>query len=201
MKIGVLPNPNIINGRFMTAIKDIKTDKPYFKARFVAQEHRDCEKSSLINDTTDVRLSSIFVVFGMLVCPTNSNNAYLRSSCDLLIDVCLKSNKEPWVARWPSTQATKTGSWTWSFWELQAWNAWIARQKYLKINQSVQDISFFFQKSEEKLFGSIVTYEDNALITSDFEFLEHTDRTLKKLDSKDCQLDNSRFLQIIHRTK
>lgn len=48
---------NVIRGRFVMYIKDTETDKPYFKARFVAQGHLDREKSTLIHNSTTVRQS------------------------------------------------------------------------------------------------------------------------------------------------
>lgn len=71
------------------SIKDAETEKPYFKARSVAKEHRDREKATFVKDSTTVCQSSIrfFLaldsVFRLLLCS---------------IDVNAYGDREGWVA-------------------------------------------------------------------------------------------------------
>ncbi len=55
----VLKGANVITGSFVVTINDVETEKPIFKARFVAHDKRDSEKNQLVNDSTTVRQSSV----------------------------------------------------------------------------------------------------------------------------------------------
>ncbi len=44
---------------FVLTIKDVETNTPKFKARFVAHGNRDAEKNRLVHDSTAARQSSV----------------------------------------------------------------------------------------------------------------------------------------------
>lgn len=99
VKEDVPQGSKIINSRLVMAIKDVKTDKPYFKAYFVAQGHRDRENSTLVHDTAVRQISirvllALAAVFGFRRRSIDVNNAYLQSASDLLRDVYLNPREE-----------------------------------------------------------------------------------------------------------
>lgn len=51
-------DPYIISGSFVIDIKDVETDQPMFKERFIANGNRYSEKNKLVHDHTTVRRRS-----------------------------------------------------------------------------------------------------------------------------------------------
>lgn len=92
-------NANVMNGRFVMDIKDVETNKPFYKARFVVQGHRDQYKENLVHNSTKVRHSSIRTIvaiaalFGFRICTQDVANTYIQSVSKLLRDVYLKPSK------------------------------------------------------------------------------------------------------------
>ena len=190
---------NIINGRFVMSIKDVETNKPYFKARFVAQGHRDKEKSMLVHNTTTVRQSSIRILlslaacFGFQIWTIDVNNAYLQSASKLMRDVYLKPGKEFEIPCGhllkllrPLYGLADSGDY---------WNETFAHhiKSDLKMQSTAQDISFFFYKARKKLKGLAGTYVDDALFAGDEDFIAHTDKTSENFDSKSREFGSTRF--------
>ena len=50
---------NILNGRFILAIKDTGTTDERYKARFVVQGHKDRDKALIVHKAVPVRMRSI----------------------------------------------------------------------------------------------------------------------------------------------
>lgn len=77
------PSSNLITGSFVITIKDVETDSPIFKARFVAHGNRDRDKDTLLHDSTTVRNSSVRMlivlaeVMGFNVWTEDVSQAYL----------------------------------------------------------------------------------------------------------------------------
>lgn len=100
IKEEVPPDANVLNGRFFITIKDIETNEPIHKARYVVQGHKDKEKNRLVHNSTTVRQSSTRVltalaaVFGLRVWSHGITQAYLQSASKLMRDVYLKPSKE-----------------------------------------------------------------------------------------------------------
>ena len=190
---------NIINGRFVMAIKDTETNKPYFKARFVAQGHRDKEKSVLVHNSKTVRQSSIRILlalaalFGFRIWSLDVNNAYLQSASQLLRDIYLKPGKE---FELPSGHLLKLLRPLYGLADSgNYWNETFANhiKNDLKMKPTALDISFFFKKANGKLKGLAGTYVDDTLFAGDTEFLDHTEETSRRFESKDRELDSTRF--------
>ena len=98
LKEDVPPGSNIISGSFVIAIRDVETDKPLFKARFVAHGHRDAEKHNLVHDSTNVHQSSVLlialaVIMGFDICTEDITQVYLQSASKLLREVYLIPKK------------------------------------------------------------------------------------------------------------
>ncbi len=86
---------NIASGSFVIAIKDLKTGKLIFKARFAAHRHRDAEEHYPIHDSTNVRQSSVRLLITLVaiiefhVLTEDIPLAYLQSAIKLLCEVYL----------------------------------------------------------------------------------------------------------------
>ena len=207
IKEEVPSDANVISGRFVMAIKDVETDRPYFKARFVAQGHKDRDKPSLLHNTTTVRQSSIRVllalaaIFGFRLWSIDVNNAYLQSASNLLRDVYLKPGKD---FELPSGHLLKLLRPLYGLADSgDYWNETFAQhiKQDLKMKATAQDMSFFFRKVGNKLKGLIGTYVDDTLFSGDPDFLQHTNKTLRKFDSKERKFDTTRFAGVYIESK
>ncbi len=50
---------NILGGRFVLTIKNKNTGEMYYKARYVVQCHNDREKNRLVNNSSNLKQSSV----------------------------------------------------------------------------------------------------------------------------------------------
>ena len=84
---------NVINARFVITIKDVETDEPFFKARFVAQGHLDREKSTLVHNSTTVRQSSIRVFLPLLLYSASAYGRFTSTThtCSRQVTCCATS--------------------------------------------------------------------------------------------------------------
>ena len=77
---------NILNIRFVLAIKDEGTTNERYKARFVAQCHRDRDKSYIIHSAVPVRIRSVRILLTIAlmmdweVLLEDTNQAYCQGS-------------------------------------------------------------------------------------------------------------------------
>ena len=91
---------NILNGRFVLAIKDEGTDREIWKARFIVQGHRDRFKKSLVHDISVARqyaikmLVGIASIFGFRLFSSDVIQSYIQSAEELSRDIFLNPPKE-----------------------------------------------------------------------------------------------------------
>lgn len=192
-------NSNVMNGRFVMAIKDIETDKPFYKARFVVQGHRDREKDNLVHNSTTVRHSSIrtmvamAALFGFRIWTQDVTNAYIQSASQLLREVYLRPSKE---FELESTHVLKLLRPLYGLADSgDYWNATYSDhiRKDLNMELSATDMSFFFKKVRGKICGLLGTYVDDTIFCGDKQFEDITSATSKRFESKEKEWDKFRF--------
>ena len=199
LKSEMSPNPNILGGRFVLAIKDAGTDKEKWKARFVVQGHRDKYKTSLVHDSPTARQHStriivgLAAIFGFRLFSTDVTQAYLQSSTDLLRDVYMKPTKEFHLNENQILKLLKplyglpdSGDY---------WGKTFTThlRDELGMELATGDGALFFKHLDDKLKGLCATYVDDTLQAGDRDFQKLTENTLRKFECGKREWDNTEF--------
>lgn len=195
LKEEVPEGSNVLSGRFVITIKNVETDEPIYKARFVVQGHKDMEKNRLVHNSTTMKQSStrtltaLAAVFGLRVWTHDITQAYLQSASKLMRDVYLTPGKEFELSADEVLKLLKplygladAGDY---------WNVTMAKHilEDLGMKRTTGDMSLFFKKIHGKLAGIIGTYVDDSLLAGTEEFLQHTDKTIRQFESKGREMD------------
>ena len=200
-------NSNILSGHFVITIKDVETDNPIYKARYVMHGQKEKEKSQLVHIATTLRQSSTRVIvslaaiMGFRIWSHDISQAYLQSAGTLLREVYLKPSKEFELS---SNQLLKLLKPLYGLADSgDYWNFTFADhiKKDLHMTNTAGDLSLFFKSAHGKLCGLMGTYVDDSLLAGNHQFVQHTNKTLQKFDSKDREFDNTRFAGVYINTQ
>ncbi len=190
LKEDVPPGPSIISGSFMIAIKKVETDKPIFKARFVAHGRRDAEKHNRVYDSTNVRQSSVQLlialaaIMGFDVWTEDISQVYRQSASMLLREVYFRPKKQ---LQAPAGYTLKLFR---PFYGLAEsgdyWDATIAehQRKKLDMRTVAIDMSLLFRWARIQLNGLLAFYVDDTLACRDYSFSQLTEEIRKRFEVK-----------------
>lgn len=98
-KENVSENANILGGIFILAFKDKDTGKEVYRARFVAQGHKDMEKQYLVHNSPNLKQNSLFLLLlaallGFQIWSQDVSQTYLQSAEKLSRDIYTKPFKK-----------------------------------------------------------------------------------------------------------
>lgn len=199
LKEDIPEGSNILTGRFVLCIKNVNIDQELYMARFVVQGQKDKEKKFIVHDSTNLRQSStrllvaIAAIFGFRIWSHDIKQAYLQSSQTLMRKVYLKPSKEFEVSEGELLELLKplyglfdSGD----YWN-RTMTAHLMNDLGMESNDG--DLSLFTKHVDFKLLGLIGTYMDDALICGNAEFLNLTEKTLEKFESRARELDDANF--------
>lgn len=190
---------NIMTGHFVITIKNVETNEPIFKARYVIHGNQDDEKDILVHNSTTIRQVStkiilcLAAIFGFRVWNDDVSQAYLQSASSLIREVYMKPSKEFEIPAGhllkllkPLYGLSDSGDY---------WNVTFKDhiQSDLGMESTVSDKSLFFKLVQKKLQGLMGTYVDDSLLAGDDEFLKLSEKTIEKFESKEREFDNIRF--------
>lgn len=193
---------NIMSGGFVVTIKDIETDKPRFKARFVIHGNQDKEKNQLVHTSSTIKhastrlLIALAACFGFRIWSQDISQAYLQSAIELLRDIYLKPGKDFEMEGntllkllRPLYGLSDSGDY---------WHTTFSDhiKNDLDMKETVADYSFFFKKARGKLLGLMGTYVDDTITSGSETFEKETELTSKKFECKKKEYDNFRFAGI-----
>jgi Reverse transcriptase (RNA-dependent DNA polymerase) len=190
---------NILNGRFVLTIKNANSDDEICKARYVVQGHKDREKSLLVHNSTTVRQSSTRLImtlaatFGFRIWSQDVKQAYLQSSDNLMRQVFLRPSKE---FELPPGKLLKLQKPLYGL--ADSGDYWYnTMSKHIKddigMKSTTGDMSFFYKHIGNNLVGLTGTYVDDSLLAGNLEFEKLTKTTMDKFESRDREMDNTKF--------
>ncbi len=199
LKQDVPDGSNIIGGMFVITIKDVETEKPIYKARYVMHGHKDREKDLLVHDSTTVcqssirMLVSIATMFGFRLWSQDITQAYIQSASPLLRDVYLKPTKELEI---PADSVLKLLKPLYGL--ADSGDYWHSTfQKHIKqdigMENTAADMSLFFKRAHKSLRGLLATYVDDTLCTGTRDFERDTSKTEQKFETKKREYGRMRF--------
>ena len=199
LKQNVPKDANKLSGRYFLAIKNVETEKPVFKARFVVQGHRDKDKNIIVHNSTNLRQSSTRLIASLAavhifrIWSHDVSQAYLQSSEKLMRKVYLRPPKELNLSSDELIEIIKplyglpdAGDY---------WDRTMADHLRRDLNMvpTYDDIALYFLYEDKELQGLIGVYVDDSLICGNKNLLDITEQTLHKFESRDRELDNTTF--------
>lgn len=195
-------NANILNGRFVLAIKDEGKNKEVWKARYVVEGHRDSMRQSLVHNTTVARQQStklvvgIAAIFGFNLFSSDITQAYLQNSEKLMRDVYLnppkKLNLDPGQLLKllkPLYALSESGDY---------WGRTLRKhlESDIGMRSCLSDAALFFKSFGNKLAGICSTYVDDTLHAGNEKYCECSKFTEKKFQCKRRDWDKLQFASV-----
>ena len=190
---------NIISGMFVMTIKDVETDSPIYKARYVAHGHRDNEKNELVHNSTTARQSSTRLMLAIAatlefkVWSQDISQAYLQGAEKLSRDVYIRPGPELKI---PSGHLLKLLKPIYGLADSgDIWNTTFSKhlQEDLGMQRAQTDMSMFFKRDRKELTGIEATYVDDSLAVGDESFNILTNETGKRFEAKEKEFNSLRF--------
>lgn len=190
---------NIMDGRFVLAVKNKDTGAEIFKARYVVQGHTDKDKNLLVHSSTNLRQSSIrtitalAAIFGFRVWSQDVTQTYLQSDDKLMREVYIRPTKEFQLS---SDQLLRLLKPLYGLADSgDHWNVTMAKhlKADLTMTPTALDISMFFKSVQGRLSGVTGVYVDDSLSAGNNDFLQDTDKTQAKFESREREFDNFTF--------
>ncbi len=190
---------NMITGSFVLTIKDVETNTPTFKERFVAHSNRDAEKNQLVHDSTTARQSSVRLLVDLAsvmdfdVWTDEIFQAYLQSASSLLREIYLRPNRQlkkhaGYVLKLlrPFYGSADSGGY---------WHATFAKHltDVLNMKPAASDMSLFCRRVRGQVCGLLASYVDDSLACGDGIFKRLTEKTREKFEMKAREYEKMRF--------
>lgn len=199
-KSSVAPDANVLSSRFVLSIKDRNLPTEEYKARLVAQGHRDKDKAYLVHDSTNLRQSSIRTISSLSsikdfqVWSHDVSQAYLQSSELLLRKVYLIPPPE---LNLPDDQLLLLIKPLYGLPDSgDYWSRTMVhhQEEDLGMKSTCADPALYFKhKDKGILIGISGIHVDDSLHSGNKEFLKLTDKSLNKFESRKRKLDNMKF--------
>lgn len=199
LKREVPADAKMLSGRFVLTVKNANTDEEVYKARYVVQVHRDKEKKFLVHDSTNLRqrsnrlLVAIAAIFSFRIWSHDVRKAFLQSAEKLTRKVFLKPSKEFELSEGQLLELLKP------LYGLsdsrEYWNRTMTNhlKRDLDMKPLDGDLSLFVKHVDSKLVGLTGTYVDDSLWGGNEDFMAFSDKSLKKFESREKEVDNTTF--------
>jgi Reverse transcriptase (RNA-dependent DNA polymerase) len=202
-KQDVRDSANILDGRFILTIKDVNTGNQFFKARYVVQGHKDCEKAQLVHNSTTLTQSSTNLIlsfaalFRFRVWNQDVTQAYTQSALALMRKIFLQPAKndldyfemtsdEVLQLLRPLYGLADAGDY---------WNVTMVDHMLndLGLARTDSDLSLFYSRLNNRLNGISGTCVDDSLHAGSANYLELTEKSQKMFLSRERKFDNITF--------
>ena len=192
-------NSNILGGRFVLSIKNVDTADELFKARFVAQGHRDRDKNTLVHTATSLRHRSIriivalAVILGFKLWTQDVKQAFLQSKQPLAREVYIRPTPEFLLTREKLLKLLKP-----LYGLPDAGDYWDdTYTDFMKTDQQMVtttlDLSFFYKLEDGKLQGMSGIVVDDGLHAGNAQFREANKRIEQTFKSTPPEEGTFRF--------
>lgn len=203
-------DPNILGGRFVLTLKNVGTGNELAKARYVAQGHRDTEKTTMVHNITTLRQSSTRIIVSVAavkkfrIFSHDVRQAYFQSSEKLTREVYLQP-KERDMEHFGITQDQILKLRRPIYGMKDAGDYWgvtvdAHARKDLQLEPLRGDPSLYIKRNEEDVDGLMGMYVDDGCLAGNETMQRLTELTLKRFDSKPREWDTFEFFGTSVRT-